>query len=157
MERRYPSRPLVGVGAVVLDGDRVLLVKRGRPPGLGRWSLPGGAQHLGETVHEAAHREVREETGVDIDILDLVEVLDSIERDETGRVLYHYTLIDFLALWRSGTPQAGDDAAEAAWFEIDRIQELGLWPATQRIIRRAVGMAGDRSKNKTLDERLEPK
>ena len=109
-DRLYPDRPIVGIGIVVFKGPEVLLIQRGKPPRLGQWSLPGGVQELVETVHEAARREVAEETGVDIDIVGLIDTVDSIQRDESGRVRYHYTLIDVAAVWRDGEPRAGSDA-----------------------------------------------
>lgn len=138
--RSYPERPWVGVGVVVLHQDRVLLVRRGKPPRLGQWSLPGGVQELGETVHEAGRREVREETGLEIEIFGLIDVFDSVQRDEAGRVRFHYTLIDLAAHWRSGVPLAGDDAADAAWMPLAEIGALGLWSETERAIRTAAHM-----------------
>jgi ADP-ribose pyrophosphatase YjhB (NUDIX family) len=102
MTRLYPKRPVVGVGVVVCRDDTVLLVRRANAPGKGNWSLPGGAQELGETVFEAARREVLEETSVTVDVLGLVDVVDSIRPDSAGRIQYHYTLIDVVAEWRSG-------------------------------------------------------
>lgn len=137
MKRDYPDRPFVGVGAVVLRGDEVLLVRRAKPPSQGHWSIPGGAQHIGESVAEAALREVKEETGLDVDLVEQIAVIDSIRRDEVGRVAFHYTLIDFVALWRSGEPVAGDDASETVWAPIVGIADYGLWDETDRIIRLA--------------------
>lgn len=137
MDREYPTRPFVGVGAAVIRDGRVLLVKRGKPPKAGSWSLPGGAQKVGETVHEAARREVREETGLDVEVLGLVDVVDSITRDETGRVHYHYTLVDVVAEAGPGTAQAGGDAAGIGWFGLDELGSLDLWSETERIIRLA--------------------
>jgi len=97
MTREYPERPLVGIGVVVLGARGVLMIKRGKAPRKGQWSLPGGAQELGETVSEAARREVMEETGLTIGILGLVDVVDSIRRDDAGKIQYHYTLVEFLA------------------------------------------------------------
>ncbi len=147
MKRDYPDRPFVGVGTVVLRGDKVLLVRRAKPPSQGHWSIPGGAQHIGESVAEAALREVREETGLDVDLVEQIAVIDSIRRDEAGWVLFHYTLIDFVALWRSGEPVAGDDASEVIWAPIARIGDYGMWDETERIIRlardRVAGIEGD--------------
>ena len=137
MSRLYPDRPIVGIGIVILRGDEVLLIRRGKPPRQGQWSLPGGAQKTGETVFDAARREVREETGLAVEILGLVDVVDSIERDEAGRARYHFTLVDVLAEWRSGEAVAAGDAAEVAWFELDALGGLGLWSETERIIRLA--------------------
>lgn len=138
MTREYPSQPLVGVGAVVLRDDRVLLIRRSRPPRAGEWSLPGGLQTLGETVFEAAVREVREETSVAVRPLALIDVVDLIEREpDGGRVRWHYTLIDVLALWIDGEPCAADDATAACWADEGQLMHLNLWPETLRIIARA--------------------
>ena len=137
MTREYPERPVVGVGAVVWRGDRVLLIRRGRPPRLGQWSLPGGAQQLGETLVEAVIREVREETGLDVTDLRFLTTVDLIERQPDGRVRYHYTLIDFTAEAPEGEALAGDDAAAVAWFELAELAGLGLWSETLRIIAEA--------------------
>ena len=140
MSRLYPERPVVGVGTVVWRGPRVLLVRRGKPPREGQWSLPGGAQRLGETLAEAAAREVREETGLDLASLTLVTTLDLIERDALGRVRYHYTLVDFTAEAAAGEPVAGDDAAAVAWFLLEELESAGLWSETLRIIRAAAAL-----------------
>ena len=93
--REYPQRPLIGVGAIIVGDRGVVLIKRGKPPRLGSWSLPGGAQKVGETVNEAARREIREETGLDAEVKGLVDVVDSISAaEDDGRIRYHYTLID---------------------------------------------------------------
>jgi ADP-ribose pyrophosphatase YjhB (NUDIX family) len=134
MSREYPARPIIGVGVVVWHGERVLLVQRGRPPRQGQWSLPGGAQQLGESLAEAARREVREETGLSVDLGEVIATVDSIQRDPDGRVRYHYTLIDFAAEAQGAELRPGDDAADARWFELDQIERLGLWSETLRII-----------------------
>jgi 8-oxo-dGTP diphosphatase len=132
--REYPAQPVIGVGIVVWHGERVLLVQRGRPPRVGQWSLPGGAQELGETLADAARREVREETGLVVELGDVIATVDLIERDPDGRVRYHYALIDYTAEARESVLCPGDDAAAAAWFELDQIEGLGLWSETLRII-----------------------
>lgn len=138
MTRQFPTHPRVGVGAVVLRDDRVLLVRRARPPRQGEWSLPGGLQELGETVFDAAVREVFEETGVEVSIIGLVDVVDLIDRDPAdGPVRWHYTLIDVAARWVRGEPVAQDDAAEARWFALDDLDRLRLWGPTVEVIRRA--------------------
>jgi len=136
MSRLYPERPIVGVGVVVLSGDQVLLVRRAKPPRQGEWSLPGGAQKIGETVFEAGRREVLEETGVIVEVLGLLDVIDSIHPDDTDRILYHFTLVDVLAAWIYGEVRAATDAAEAAWFARTAIPDLGLWSETVRMIKR---------------------
>jgi ADP-ribose pyrophosphatase YjhB (NUDIX family) len=135
MSRLYPDRPVCGVGAVVWRDGQVLLVRRANPPRRGEWSLPGGAQEIGETVFEAARREVREETGLTIEVLGLVDVVDSIHRDEDGRVRYHYTLADVFARAAGGGEAAAGDALEVAWFDLDGLP--AMWPETERIIRLA--------------------
>lgn len=138
MNREHPTRPVVGVGAVILRDDRVLLVRRRRPPRQGQWSLPGGAQELGETVEEAVRREVREETGLELERIQLLTVVDFIQRDPDGRIRYHYTLVDVLGEAAPGEVRPGDDACEAAWFPVSELERLGLWSETLRVIRLAV-------------------
>lgn len=128
------DRPLIGVGAVVFKGPDVLLIRRGKPPAEGAWSLPGGAQELGETTRQTALRELLEETGVSARILGLLDVVDYIERDRDGRPLCHYTLVDWLCAWQSGAPRPGDDALDAAWFPPATLATLDLWDETRRVI-----------------------
>jgi ADP-ribose pyrophosphatase YjhB (NUDIX family) len=135
MSREYPDRPFVGVGVVVWRGDDVLLIERGKGPVRGNWSLPGGKQELGETVRETAHREIKEETGLDIDIVGLLDVVDLVRRDDEGRVRFHYTLVDFTATWRAGEAVAGDDAAAVAWVPCADLDRYELWDETVRVIR----------------------
>ena len=137
MSREYPEAPRVGVGVIVWRGDEVLLIRRGKPPMAGQWSLPGGRQELGETIAEAATREVMEETGLQVSVDDVVTVIDFIERDDDGRVRYHYVLVDVNARWIAGTAAAADDAAEAAWVPIADLSKMQLWNETERVIRLA--------------------
>ena len=138
MTREYPNQPLIGVGVVVWRDDKVLLIRRGKPPRQGQWSLPGGLQKLGETVFETARREVMEETGVEIRVLELTDVVDLIERDDAdGRVHYHYTLVDVVAGWLRGEAAPGSDAAEVAWAGLEALPRYRLWSETERVIRRA--------------------
>ena len=134
MTREYPARPLVGIGAVLLRPGAVLLVRRARPPALGQWSIPGGAQELGETAEAAARRELLEETGLRAGPMTLVANVDSIHPDETGRVRYHYTILDFAAAWQGGEPVAGDDVSEAAFFPFEALDAMGLWSEAYRVI-----------------------
>ena len=149
MTREFPDRPIPGVGVVVLGAKGVLLIKRAKPPRQGQWSLPGGAQKLGETVFEAARRETLEETGLEIEVLGLIDVVDSIAPDEGGEIRYHYTLVDVLAVGAgdgtgapspgpSPDPVAGSDAEDVAWFPLEKIPGLKLWSETERIINLAV-------------------
>ncbi|MBF0373404.1 MAG: NUDIX hydrolase [Alphaproteobacteria bacterium] len=138
MAHVYPEHPVIGVGAVVIRGTEVLLIRRGRPPSLGRWSLPGGKQKLGETVAEAAAREVMEETGLTIAVGAVAAVVDLIEPDEKGRIRYHYTVVDLLADWVAGEPVAGDDAEAAIWAPLDGLDPFELTPRTLDVIAGAV-------------------
>lgn len=135
--RAYPDRPFVGVGVVIFRGEQVLLAQRGTPPREVFWSIPGGAQELDETVREAGLREVREETGLEVEILGLIDVVDSISRDPEGRVEYHYTLVDFFAEWRRGEAVAGDDCPAVCWADLDDLEHYSLRTMTLEIIRLA--------------------
>ena len=137
MSREYPLQPVVGVGAVVLDGDRVLLVRRAREPLKGVWSIPGGRLEVGETLVAGLRREIREETGLDIEILDRVEVFERIMRDGGGRVQYHYVLIDYLCEPAGGVLRAGDDADDARWVEHGSLSELTVTEGTPAVIDKA--------------------
>jgi ADP-ribose pyrophosphatase YjhB (NUDIX family) len=141
--REYPDAPRVGVGAIVLHEGRVLLVRRGRAPALGLWSVPGGLVELGETSVDAARREVEEETGLDVRIAGLVGVLDRVTRDADGRVRYHWVLVDYLAYPQSNdTITAGSDAAEVRWVTIDEVERLPITEGLAEMIKRAATLAG---------------
>jgi 8-oxo-dGTP diphosphatase len=143
LSRDYPDRPLVGIGAVMLRPGAVLLVRRGRPPALGEWSIPGGAQELGETAEAAARRELREETGLDGGPMTLIAHVDSIHPDAGGRIRYHYTILDFATVWQGGDPLAGDDVTDARFFGFDELAAMKLWSEALRVIalaRTALGL-----------------
>lgn len=143
MTREYPDAPRVGVGAIVLHEGRVLLVRRGRAPALGLWSVPGGLVELGETTVDAARREVEEETGLDVRIAGLVGVVDRVTRDADGRVRYHWVLVDYLAYPQSNdTITAGSDAAEVRWVTIDEVERLPITDGLADMIKRAAALAG---------------
>jgi mutator protein MutT len=138
--RSYPDRPIVAVGAVILDGDRVLLVQRGQEPLKGDWSLPGGVVEIGESLEAALAREVREETSLDIAVGPVVEVLDSIRHDAGGRAEYHYVIIDYACRVRSGAPTAavrGTDAADVRWVPMAELDRYHLTPAALAVITKA--------------------
>ena len=130
MGREYPDNPLVGVGAVIVehhgDNHRVLLIRRGQPPLLGEWSLPGGVLECGEALREATVREAREETGLAVETVDMLGVYERVIRGDDGRVRYHYVLIDFLCRPVGGELKAGSDAADVHWFTRDQLPALNL-------------------------------
>jgi 8-oxo-dGTP diphosphatase len=133
-EREYPTRPIVGIGIVVIKDDAVLLVRRGKPPNAGAWTLPGGAQELGETTEQAARRELFEETGLEVETLHFAATVDNIRHDADGRIRFHYTIIDFAAGWVSGEPIGASDVTEAVWAKLDALDEYSLWSEAHRVI-----------------------
>lgn len=133
-DREYPARPIVGVGVIVLKADSVLLVRRGKPPNVGSWTLPGGAQEVGETAEEAGRRELLEETGVTVGKLHFAAQVDNIRRDALGRVQFHYTILDFAGRWESGEPVPASDVSEAVWAPLDRLDQFHLWHEAYRVI-----------------------
>ena len=135
MKREYPDAPLVGVGAIIIEGGRVALVKRGHPPLAGEWSIPGGAMEVGETVREAAAREAFEETGLKVEVLELLGVYDRLLRDEDGRVRYHYLLVDFVCRHIAGDLCAAGDADATRWFTPEEVGQLPLPEDTAEVIR----------------------
>ena len=140
--REYPSRPIVGVGGVVFVGGRVLLIKRRFEPLAGRWSLPGGALEVGETLAEGLAREMKEETGLDVVVGPVVDVFDRITRDAEGRARFHYVLVDLLCSVRAGAPVAGSDVSEVTLAEPGDLARYDLTPKTIEVIARANALAG---------------
>jgi len=137
MQREYPPAPVVAVVLVVVKGDRVLLVRLWHEPNKGRWSIPGGVVELGEGLRAAAQREVYEECCVIAEAGRVVEVLDWIQRDETG-VRYHYVIIDFLARYVGGEPRPGGDSVEVRWVSLSELEELDITDTARPLIRRAL-------------------
>jgi 8-oxo-dGTP diphosphatase len=134
MAREYPDNPLVGVGAVIVEENRVLLIRRGQPPLLGEWSLPGGLLECGETLREAVAREAREETGLLVETGEMLGVYERVIRDDTKRVRYHYVLLDFLCRPVGGDLKAGSDAADVRWFTRNELPALNLAYDTNEVV-----------------------
>ena len=137
MSRDYPERPIVGVAAVVIENDRVALVRRGRPPAYGEWSLPGGAVELGETLEKAVVREAGEEIGLEVEVLELVAILDRIFLDKDGQVQFHYVLLDFLCRKTGGKLLASSDAISCAQIPFSALDRYKLTKETTEVINRA--------------------
>ena len=137
----YPDCPRVAVGAVVFKEGRILLVRRGKAPAEGMWSIPGGSVNLGESLQQAAEREIIEETGVTIKARrEPILTFDVVRRDDNGRIRFHYVIVDFEAEWISGEPRAGDDAVEALWVRSEELEALAVSPATRKLLKQKYGI-----------------
>lgn len=138
MAREYPSQPVVGVGAVVVRDGRALIVKRGHEPRQGEWSLPGGHLHLGESLADGARREVKEETGLDVEPGPIIETFDRVHRDPDGRIRYHFVIVDFVCTAPEGQAVAGSDAAAVAWVRADELDGYGVNAHAAAVIRKGL-------------------
>ena len=136
MSRQYPKRPVVGVGAVILNGDKILLEKRKNMPSKGKWSVPGGLVELGESVENAVIREVKEETGLDVYEPRLVDVVTYVSMGERGAVMYHYVIIDYLVNVKGGNAKAASDAAALKWVPFNEVEEYDLTESFRQFFRR---------------------
>lgn len=137
-ERSYPSRPICGVGVVAFRDDQVVLIRRGKEPRLGEWSIPGGAVELGEGVRDAARREFKEECGGEIRLRDIVDAVDIIRRDDQDRVAYHYMVVDFSADWEAGVLSPASDVIDARWVSVQELDAYSLPLWTREVIEKAV-------------------
>jgi len=135
----YPGNPRVAVGAVVFKDERVLLVRRGQPPSEDLWAIPGGSVEIGETLQEAAEREILEETGITVRAGEPVYTFDVIDRDSAGKIRFHYVIVDLAADYVTGEPKAGDDAAEARWVTAQEIDTLPVSPPTLKLLKTKFG------------------
>ncbi|MCK5737769.1 NUDIX hydrolase [bacterium] len=143
MNRQYPSHPFVAVAVVVQNKRKILLIRRGRPPKKNSWAIPGGLVELGESIRDAAIREVREECGLEIKLDGILDVVDFIEKDPNGTIKYHYVITDFAASYVSGVIVAGDDAAEAAWVTADKLIHYPIPEIIRHIIELALQKTAD--------------
>jgi len=153
MARQYPDRPVVGVGGVLIEKGRTLLIKRGSEPLLGQWSIPGGTLELGESLQEGVAREMREETGLEVQVQEMIEVFDRIFLEPEAKVVdgkarpkYHYVIVDYLCERLSGTPQAGSDVTDLVFASEDELVNFHLTPTAMRVLRRAFAMHRERSR-----------
>jgi 8-oxo-dGTP diphosphatase len=141
LSREYPERPFIGVGGVVISGNRVLLIQRGKPPLEGQWSIPGGMLETGETLIEGVRRELAEETGLDVRVLDLIEVFERVDLDESGKPKYHFVVLDYLCEASNEAASAGSDVIKVAWVDRDDLERYSLTPTATRVIAKAFKMA----------------
>ncbi len=142
MKRDYPDRPILGVGAVIVSQGRALLVRRATEPLKGEWSVPGGVLELGEKLHDGVRREVREETGLEVEPQRVLEVFDSIFNDQQGRTQYHYVLIDYLCSVTRGEARAGSDVSEVKWVGEDELAALELRESIAQVLRKGLSQSG---------------
>jgi|SRR5690242_4682194 len=155
MAREYPDRPVVGVGGVVIENGRALLIKRGSEPLLGQWSIPGGTLELGESLQQGVARELLEETGLEVQVLDMIEVFDRIFMDpaaanEEGRSRpkYHYVIVDYLCERLAGEAQAGSDVTDIAYATEEELENFRLTSTATRVLQRAFAMDRERRKGR---------
>ena len=147
MGREYPDRPVVGIGGVLIEDERTLLIRRGSEPLLGQWSIPGGTLELGESLQQGVAREMLEETGLEVEVLDMIEVFDRIFMDPADRPAqgnprpkYHYVIVDYLCERKSGTPRAGGDVTDIAYATEPELEKFHLTPTAMRVLRHAFAM-----------------
>ena len=141
MKRDYPERPIIGVGAVIVSGGRVLLVRRDTEPLRGEWSVPGGMLELGERLRDGVRREALEETGLEVEPGEVLDVFDSIFVDGLGRTQYHYVLIDYLCRAVSGEAHAGSDVSDVRWVSVEALPAMGLRETIQQVVRKGLEIA----------------
>jgi 8-oxo-dGTP diphosphatase len=151
MAREYPDRPVVGVGGILIENGRTLLIKRGSEPLLGQWSIPGGTLELGESLQDGVAREMREETGLEVRVQEMIEVFDRIFLEPEAKVVdgktrpkYHYVIVDYICERLSGTPQAGSDVTDIAFATEDELVNFHLTPTAMRVLHRAFAMHRER-------------
>jgi mutator protein MutT len=143
MKRDYPEHPIIGIGAVIVEHGRALLVRRATEPLIGEWSVPGGMLELGETLRDGVRREVLEETGIAVEPGEVLDVFDSIFTDTLGRTQYHYVLIDYLCRPLSGEARAGSDVSDVRWVNTDALPAMNLRESIEQVVRKGLQRAGN--------------
>jgi 8-oxo-dGTP diphosphatase len=143
--REYPERPVVAVGGVVIHDSRALLIRRGQPPLEGRWSIPGGVLEVGETIAKGIERELKEETGVQARVLELIEIYEKVFRDGNSQPQYHFVILDYLCEFVEGTAEPGGDVTEVVWASEQQLDSLALTEAASRVIRKALSAVRGRA------------
>ncbi len=141
MKRDYPEHPIIGVGAVIVEGGRALLVRRASEPLKGEWSVPGGMLELGEKLRDGVRRETLEETGIEIEAGEVLDVFDSIFIDPLGRTQYHYVLVDYLCRPISGEARAASDVSDVRWVSVDALPAMGLRESVEQVVRKGLQRA----------------
>ena len=136
MKKEYPKHPIVGVGAIIIQNGKILIVKRSSEPGKDKWSVPGGLVELGETVEQAVVREVKEECGLDVEVDRLIDVVDSMTFDENGKLKYHFVILDFFVKIKGGKLRPGDDAKEAIWVPLEEVEKYDLTKTFRDFLKR---------------------
>lgn len=136
MRRAYPEQPLVGVGALIICKGKILLEKRRNEPGRGQWSIPGGLVELGEKIEQTAIREVKEETGLDVENPEHIDIVDNVDLDENGKIRYHFIIVDYLVKLKGGTLKAGSDAGELRWVAFEDVGKYDLTPTFRAFFER---------------------
>jgi 8-oxo-dGTP diphosphatase len=141
VRREYPGAPIVAVGVIIREDDRIVLIRRGQEPSKGCWTFPGGAVELGESLHDAARREALEETGLSVEIGDVATVIDNVARDKAGRIRYHYVIVDYFARPVGGLLQSATDVSDARWFRLADLEDLDMTEKAGELARALLGVA----------------
>ncbi len=135
INRRYPTQPVVGVGAIVLQDGKILLEQRGNEPSKGQWTIPGGVVEVGEGLETAVVRETKEETGLDVEVVGLIDVVDQVHYDDQNRIEYHFVIVDYVVKVVAGSAKASSDAADLKWVAFDDVEAFDLTPSFRRFFR----------------------
>lgn len=136
MRREYPTQPVVGVGAIIVQDGKILMTKRGSEPGKGKWSVPGGVVELGENLEKAVIREVKEETNLDVEVVHLIDAVDNIIRDSNGKLQFHFVILDYSAKVKSGTLQSSSDVLDTRWVRLEEVEDYDLTNTFRDFLRR---------------------